>query len=109
MVEVRIVKASTLLVEAKGHSLFDRKGKDIVCAAISTILQNWLLGIVELCKVGTSTQKNEGFLKVEVMELNDSVKLLSQNMFLGLKAIEKQYKENIKIVVEEKDGSRWFR
>ncbi|MEJ5284541.1 MAG: ribosomal-processing cysteine protease Prp [Brevinematia bacterium] len=109
MIVVKINKDNVLTFEAKGHSLFDVKGKDIVCAAVSVLIQSWLVGITELCKVKAEENRNDGFLSVKVSELNESVKLLTQNLVLSLKILEKQYRENIKVELEEKDGSRWFR
>ncbi|MCX7820338.1 MAG: ribosomal-processing cysteine protease Prp [Brevinematales bacterium] len=109
MISIKISIEKVLTLEASGHALFDKKGKDIVCAAVSTLLQSWLIGLEELCKVRLNTKKENGFLSVRVDEINENTFLLTQNLVLSLKILEKQYKENIKVELEEKDGSRWFR
>lgn len=109
MIGIKINKDDILTLEAKGHSFFDVKGKDIVCAAVSILIQSWLIGIMELCRVKVEEDRKDGFLSVKVIELNESVKLLTQNLVLSLKILEQQYRENIKVELEEKDGSRWFR
>ncbi len=109
MIKIKINKNDNLFIEAMGHALFDEKGKDIVCAAVSTLLQSWLIGIDELCKVLSEVEKKSGHMKVRIFELNEKVELLTQNLVLSLKVLENQYKEIIKVELEEKDGSRWFR
>jgi len=50
MIEVRISvgKKGPLSVEATGHSGYAPRGKDIVCAAVSTLMQALLLGLKEV-------------------------------------------------------------
>ncbi len=45
---------------AKGHTAFRKKGEDIVCAGISSILQTAILGLKDYLKVGLTLRKGSG-------------------------------------------------
>ncbi|MEK9149413.1 MAG: ribosomal-processing cysteine protease Prp [Candidatus Desantisbacteria bacterium] len=45
---------------AKGHTAFRKKGEDIVCAGISSILQTAILGLKDYLKVGLTLRKGIG-------------------------------------------------
>ena len=54
MIRVRI---APLRVQAAGHAGYDEPGKDIVCAAVSALLQALALGIERLERYGHITEK----------------------------------------------------
>lgn len=50
MTEIKISKNGNSVVKvcAQGHSGYDETGKDIVCAAVSTLLQTALMGLLQV-------------------------------------------------------------
>lgn len=94
-------------VIANGHALFDTKGKDIVCASISTLLQSWIIGLRYALPLQEKTQitmqKKEGFLQFGVISKALSPKeceqilLIFKVFYLSLKEIEKDYPQSIRI------------
>lgn len=106
MVKVTIFKRGKNYVgyELKGHSNFADRGMDIVCAAISTLAQTTLVAINNLVTKDVTYDVESGYLKVNYpRELEHrqwaNVNLLTEAMELGLREIEKQYVEHIKISV----------
>lgn len=53
MIEVRLFYQDGTLtgIESKGHSGYAQRGSDIVCAAVSTLMQSLVLGLEEVAGV----------------------------------------------------------
>jgi len=99
----RNVKGKIIEFEANGHADFAKAGEDIVCAAVSSLLQTTIKGLQEYVKINLDIRKEKGHLKVKIKEINQqSVQLLAdailETLVLGLKAIEKEYKKYMKLV-----------
>ena len=75
MIEVKFSKKESLKVEVEGHSLFDIKGKDIVCSAVSVLLQSWHLGMQEIAKCKVLLERRSGFF-LAIVETRASRELL---------------------------------
>lgn len=90
-------------VEISGHSQYEDMGKDIVCAAVSALSIGAVNGLTEIVKVDVNYQiKDDGFLTFEMPKLSDETKILQSNailetLYLGLKSIELDYSEYIKV------------
>jgi uncharacterized protein len=88
--------------KAIGHCDFHEWGTDIVCASTSTLLQVAILGLSEYCEIKPSIDISEGNLSCIIPDIanpqaqRDSEVIL-ETMLLGLKEIERQYPENVKI------------
>jgi uncharacterized protein YsxB (DUF464 family) len=86
----------------KGHSLFDSKGKDIVCAAVSALSLSAVKAITVSAKIPQSTEQNEGFLKTEIFtkDLKSKAiefKTLLDVLLIGLFEIKKLYPDKIEV------------
>ena len=88
-------------IDIKGHALFDKYGKDIVCAAVSSIVITTVNGILSIDSDSIKCTDSSGFVSIDVLKDVTEVNLLISNMMDLLKELEKQYKKNIK--VEEVD------
>lgn len=112
MVTVRFrLDPEAVIVEAKGHALFDARGKDVVCAAVSTLLQSWLIGVKELCQASVEAEQGQdgsggGNFTARMTGYGVKEKLLLDNLILSLKVLQNQYGEHIKVTVEETNGRR---
>jgi len=89
--------------EASGHADFATLGEDIVCAAISALLQSTIKGLQEYVKINLEISKKRGCLKVKIKEIEqESLQLLTdallETLILGLKAIEKEYRKYMKLI-----------
>lgn len=70
MTKIQINKKNNLIVGfvLTGHTQKDIYGKDVLCAAISTLTQSTCLGILKVLNVPAKYEKNEkkGFLKLDL-------------------------------------------
>ena len=86
----------------EGHALFANYGKDIVCAAVSTLTVN----IVNSIKLFTPTEftfdMDEGLVRLDFDEEPDEkAKLLMDSFCLGLQGIADNYKNFLKMKIKE--------
>jgi len=72
-------------IEAKGHANYNEHGKDIICAAVSALMQTLELR-------GTAT-KQSGYMKVST-EDKEALKLIAE----GLKQIADNYSEYVEVI-----------
>ncbi|MCR5610998.1 MAG: ribosomal-processing cysteine protease Prp [Clostridiales bacterium] len=91
---------------AKGHSGYADKGEDIVCAAISALTETAYLGVTELAKADAEAVQKDGelrlMLKPEVSGLSrEKAELILETMLLGLRSIEENYSDYLKILKRE--------
>ena len=93
-------KPDYLRVEAKGHSLFEKKGKDVICASVSVLLQSWPVWEKELAGVDTRIESKNGYFNAIINGLNEKALLFFYALRLSLEILETQYPENIKILRE---------
>lgn len=99
----RNAKGKVVEFEGKGHADFATSGKDIVCAAVSVLLQTTIKGLKEYVKIKLDVTKKKGYLRVKIKEINqESIQLLSdailETLVLGLKAIKKEYGKYIELI-----------
>ena len=88
-----------------GHSNFARKGKDIVCAAVSTLVQT-AYALFKTCVASEIKQSDNGKcfeIEIKKMAACDYNKITSYCDFLitGLFLIEKHYPDYVKIIILE--------
>ncbi len=80
-----------------------KKGRDIVCSAISMLTINTANSIMTLTESGINVNENDGFISWEFTDKpDDGATLLMDSLVLGLKSIEEDYKgKYLKLVIEE--------
>lgn len=108
-------------IEIKGHSNADEHGKDIVCAAISTLAQSLVVGVVEVLKINANYKiksgyfhlyfykKKENSLSKDLVDIDEDldileftgqkekINILLDTFILSVKGIQESYPEYIKI------------
>lgn len=87
-------------LESEGHANFDKKGKDIVCSAVSSVLVG---GINSLQNIDSYDIKiNEGYIKLDTKNINSEYDaIVLETIYVQLKTIEKSYSQYVKVI--EKD------
>jgi uncharacterized protein YsxB (DUF464 family) len=84
----------------KGHSGFSKKGKDIVCAGISILANTFVLSLNGIKEVKYKLYDDNDYM-VCIEEYKDDIKSilkgLSLFLIIGLKAISKEYTNNVKL------------
>ena len=93
-------------VKAKGHAGAGKYGQDIVCAAVSCLMQTLANEVEEAARAGLvalgAVAHGEGWMRVEVTPTNESCDMVEAWVELvqdGLDALAESYPENVELVV----------
>lgn len=101
MINLTILKSNDAIttIQAKGHSGCAEAGQDIVCSAISTIMQTTLIGLTEVVKTNVDYEIDENipFMRISVSAGDKQAQLLMKTAYLAVKQIAGDYKNYIKI------------
>ena len=109
MIEVRIRKdgrnrLSSFL--ATGHAGWAESGADVVCAAVSTVLQAAWLGLSEVAHVDVHAAKESGRMTLawpEASRDDGAVRAIVATAALSVERIAAQYPDHVRVIVE-RDG-----
>jgi len=88
-------------ISVKGHAMYDIRGKDIVCSAVSTCVITTVNGILEIDDALIAVIQKENEIIITLKEDNDIANSLLKNMIDILSDLEKQYPKNIRLSKEE--------
>lgn len=91
------VKVSDKSIEISGHAMYGPHGKDIVCAAVSSIATTSVNAILKFDEKAISYKESDGYLKIDILKNTKETRVLLENMLELLEELENQYKKNIKI------------
>jgi uncharacterized protein YsxB (DUF464 family) len=91
----------TSKIEVTGHG-GRRKGRDIVCAAVSAITQTALSGLLHYGKDSVKYRLDDGGLTIEISEVSDpgtqeTFDVILTTMILGLRGIERENPDRVKV------------
>ncbi len=85
-----------------GHAGYDRKGRDILCAAVSMLAINTANALEELAGQRLDARDKDGFLEVRLLEPpGEKAELLMNALELGLNGIRAEYGERYLRISEE--------
>ncbi|NMA96230.1 MAG: ribosomal-processing cysteine protease Prp [Clostridiales bacterium] len=79
-----------------GHADYDERGKDIVCAAISAIVQTAVLGLLQVSNIDIEYEIDQGYVYLSLPEnlSHNQIKdadIILETMLTGIKNVEAQY------------------
>lgn len=94
MIKVNIGKDH---IQIKGHAMFDDYGKDIVCAAVSSIVITSINGILSINNESIKYRQDKDLIQIDILTHTKEVDALIFNMINLLKELSLQYKKNIQI------------
>lgn len=109
MTKVTITKKHGYIttVECDGHTNYGEAGEDIVCAALSSVVQTALLGLMAVVGVNVAVKRNDknGYLKFSLPEtMTDSDKekceIILQTMLCGVSDLNIGYSDFIELEVK---------
>ena len=102
MIKVNIKRENKKVYEIviKGHADYDTLGKDIVCAAVSTMAITTINGILSL-EDSLDYEDNSGLLEIRTKEITDINQKLLESMIIMLEELKSQYPKNIEIRNED--------
>lgn len=81
----------------EGHSDYDVKGKDIVCAAVSALTQHTARFLAKHC--GAIVEKQQARLNVRLPRPGELSDLLVKELYESIKDIQSQYPRNLSLEV----------
>lgn len=86
----------------KGHSGSAPKGRDVVCAAVSAIVQTALIGLDEVADIKNTYEISDGYVKCDLPQVMnkdslDKAQTIITTMWLGLTSIAQQYPDFVRI------------
>lgn len=92
-----VVETRSGQINIVGHAYYAEPGKDIVCAAVTALVQSLISSLEELTDSKIEYELSPGKAVINYKELSADAKLLISSFFLGLKVIEEQFPDNLKI------------
>lgn len=95
-------KSDIYRIMMSGHAGYNEKGKDIVCAGLSTIeymLTGWIEANPNKAHINVFEEEN-GYMELEVNVYDADFSVIAQAVEIGLKGLEKEYPEYVKINFE---------
>lgn len=84
-------------ITIRGHAHYAEPGKDIVCSAVSVLVQNLIQSIEELTTDKIEYDMSPGKVDIKFWCLSDPSKVLVDAFFIGIKGIAETYPENVKL------------
>lgn len=84
-------------IKIKGHAGYAEHGKDIVCAAISTITQVFLASVEELTTDNLKSDIRAGNAVIEYGDLSGRAQVLMDSFFVGVQMIADEYPQHVKL------------
>ena len=92
-------------IESKGHSGYSERGTDIICSAVSVLMQSLILGLSEIAKLKDLKIKiddKKPLMKISwPKEQSEKISLLTQTTAESLKIISNENSGYVKVHTEE--------
>ena len=84
-------------ITVSGHAEYAEPGKDIVCAAISTLSQVFVASVEELTAAQIKTAQTVGYMEIVIEESTERAQVLVDSFLLGCRMIADQYPDNVRV------------
>lgn len=94
MIEIR---KSGERISITGHAGYDEPGKDIVCAAISTLSQVFVASVEELTAAKIKTAQTGGYMEIVIEESTERAQVLIDSFLLGCRMVADEYPEYVRV------------
>lgn len=85
-------------VSVNGHANYAEPGRDIVCAAVSTLTQNLIVSLEALTKDEIQYDMQPGAVVIRHGNLSDGGKLLVDSFFVGVQMVSRGYPDYVQVV-----------
>jgi uncharacterized protein YsxB (DUF464 family) len=109
MTDVKIIKKAESItkVVCDGHTGYSQQGEDIVCAALSSVVQTALLGLLAVAKVNVKYKVDEanGYLEFTLpsnlnQEQRKNCDIILNTMLCGISDLREGYSDYINLEVK---------
>jgi uncharacterized protein YsxB (DUF464 family) len=97
---------SIVEVECDGHTDYGEEGEDIVCAALSSVVQTAVLGLMQVVGVNVDLKRDavRGYLKMRLPELTKEMRrdadTVLNTMLCGISDLHEGFSRFIKLEVK---------
>ena len=98
MIKVEVTKKD---ISITGHAMYDDYGKDIVCAAVSSIVMTSVEGIASIKEDAIDAKEQKDKLTITINSYDEVTTKLINTMLNLLNELQKKYPKNIKITNKE--------
>ena len=98
MIKIEVTKKNILIL---GHANYDEYGKDIVCAAASSVVITSIEAISSFDEHAIDVKQDNDKLDIIINNYDNVTNKLITNMLNCLIELEKKYPKNIKIINKE--------
>ena len=98
MIKVEVTNKNISIL---GHAMYDDFGKDIVCAAVSSIVMTSVESIAAFDERAVDINQEKDKLEIIINKHDDITNKLINTMLTLLNELEKKYPKNIKITNKE--------
>ena len=98
MIKVEVTKKN---ISIHGHAMYADFGKDIVCAAVSSIVMTSVESIASINEAAIDLKENQDGLDIIINKHDDITNKLINTMLTLLDELAKKYPKNIKITNKE--------
>ena len=70
MTKITFYRKNDIIIgfEVNGHTGKEERGKDLLCAQISTVAQLAVVGVKEVLKINAFCEISDGYLKIKISE-----------------------------------------
>ncbi|GAE87074.1 ribosomal-processing cysteine protease Prp [Acetivibrio straminisolvens] len=108
MIRVEVIRDSNRFIRelrVTGHAGYERRGKDIVCAAVSVLAYTAAGALEELAGIKGYTER-DGYMRCAVPkdipeEKKETVRTILETVVLGLKQVELGYGKYVSVLDKE--------
>ena len=84
-------------ISVKGHAGYAERGKDIVCAAVSALVQTLIQSVEDLTTDKIEYSMTPGAVLIKFGCLSDHSRVLIDAFFIGIKQIADNYPNHVKL------------
>ena len=105
MTTVEVVRRDGHIVRvtSDGHTDYGEEGEDIVCAALSSVVQTAVLGLMQIVGINVRLKRDEkrGYLNMELPELDEASRhdadIILGTMLCGISDLHEGFSKYIKL------------
>lgn len=94
------IKRNENSISIKGHAGYAPHGQDIVCAAVSTLVQTFLASVEELTadEIAVTYSPQGQIQSIQYEHLSERAQVLEDALFVGIRLIADTFPANVRTV-----------
>ena len=85
-----------------GHAEYGEHGKDIVCAAVTALTEQFILSVEKLTPNTPVYRMGPGYVNIRIGSPTEETKLLTDCFFIGAENIEQQFPGHVRVTRRER-------